>query len=45
MARFNPAIAVSLLCAIFLAVFFIAIPFEHRHRMDPFCRYDKEDLE
>lgn len=45
MARFNPAIAVSLLCAIFLAVFFIAIPFERRHRMDPFYRYDKEDLD
>jgi uncharacterized protein (DUF486 family) len=30
---------------IFLAVFFIAIPFERRHKMDPFVRYDIEDFE
>ncbi len=42
-ARFDPAIAVTVLAGIFLAVFFIAIPFERRHRMDPFKRYDKED--
>jgi hypothetical protein len=45
MARFNPAIAVTALCALFLAVFFIAIPFERRHKMDPFVRYDIEDFE
>ncbi len=42
-ARFDPAVAVTILAGIFLAVFFIAIPFERRHRMDPFKRYDKED--
>jgi hypothetical protein len=31
--------------ALFLAVFFIAIPFERRHKMDPFVRYDIEDFE
>ncbi|MBO5702924.1 MAG: hypothetical protein J6S71_10850 [Clostridia bacterium] len=45
MARFNPAIAVTALCAIFLTVFFVAIPFERRHKMDPFCRYDIGDDE
>lgn len=45
MARFNPAIAVTSLCALFLAVFFIATPFERRHKMDPFVRYDLEDDE
>jgi hypothetical protein len=45
MARFNPAIVVTALCALFLAVFFIAIPFERRHKMDPFVRYDIEDFE
>lgn len=44
-ARFNPAIAVTVLSAIFLVVFFLAIPFERRHKMDPFCRYDLEDDE
>lgn len=44
-ARFNPAIAVTILSALFLTVFFVAIPFERRHRMDPFCRYDLEDIE
>ena len=42
-ARFNPAIAASALCVIFLVIFFIAIPFEKRHKMDPFKRYDIED--
>ncbi len=42
-ARFNPAVAVTILAGIFLALFFIAIPFERRHRMDVFKRYDKED--
>ncbi len=44
-ARFNPAIAASVLALIFLVVFFVAIPFEKRHRMDPFKRYDVEDDE
>lgn len=44
-ARFNPAIAISLLAALTLLVFFIAIPFERRHKMDPFCRYDKKEFE
>ncbi len=42
-ARFNPAVVVTVLAVILLAVFFIAIPFERRHRMDPFKRYDKEE--
>ncbi|MBQ2241423.1 MAG: hypothetical protein II319_04720 [Clostridia bacterium] len=42
-ARFNPAIAASFLCVIFLVLFFAAIPLEKRHRMDPFKRYDKEE--
>jgi len=41
-ARFNPSLAVCILCFVFLAVFFAAIPFEHRHKMDPFRRYDLE---
>lgn len=44
-ARFNPALAASILCLIFLVLFFVAGPFEKRHRMDPFKRYDKEDDE
>lgn len=44
-ARFNPAIATTALCTVFLIVFFIAIPFERRHKMDPFRRYDLEDGE
>ncbi len=44
-ARFNPAIAASVLCVLFLVLFFVAIPFEKRHRMDPFRRYDKEEDE
>lgn len=39
----NPAVTASILCVICLAIFFAAIPFEKRHRMDPFKRYDKED--
>lgn len=42
-ARFNPAIAASVLCVIFLVIFFAAIPFEKRHKMDPFKRYDIDD--
>lgn len=42
-ARFNPAIAASVLCVIFLVIFFAAIPLEKRHRMDLFKRYDIED--
>lgn len=42
-ARFNPAAAASILCVLFLVLFFAAIPFEKRHRMDPFKRYDKDD--
>lgn len=44
-ARFNPAITAAALCGLFLCLFFIAIPFEKRHRMDPFKRYDKEEDE
>ena len=44
-ARYNPAIATSVLCVLFLVLFFAAIPFEKRHKMDPFKRYDKEDDE
>jgi hypothetical protein len=44
-ARFNPAIAASVLCTLFVVLFFITIPFEKRHRMDPFKRYDKEEDE
>lgn len=42
-ARFDPAVAASVLCVIFLVIFFAAIPFEKRHKMDPFKRYDIED--
>ncbi len=42
-ARFNPAIATTVLAVLFLVVFFVAIPFEKRHKMDPFKRYDIED--
>ncbi len=44
-ARFNPAIAASALALVLIAVFFIAVPLEQRHKMDPFKRYDKEDDE
>ena len=44
-SRFNPALVVSILCAVFLIVFFVAIPYERRHKMDPFCRYDLEEDE
>ena len=44
-SRYNPAIAVSILAAVCLVIFFVAIPFESRHRMDPFKRYDKEEDE
>lgn len=44
-ARFNPAIASSVMALVFLVIFFVAIPFERRHRMDPFRRYDIEDDE
>ena len=44
-ARFNPAVAATVLCVAFLILFFVAIPFERRHKMDPFKRYDKEDDE
>ena len=43
--RFNPAIAASVLCVAFLVLFFVCIPFEKRHKMDPFRRYDKEEDE
>ena len=42
-SRYDPAIAVSVLAAVCLVLFFAAIPFEKRHRMDPFKRYDKEE--
>lgn len=42
-SRYNPALAVSILAAVCLIVFFVAIPFERRHKMDPFRRYDKEE--
>lgn len=44
-ARYNPAVAVSALAAVCLVIFFIAAPFERRHKMDPFRRYDKEEDE
>lgn len=44
-ARFNPAAVVTVLSAVFLLLFFVAIPFERRHKMDPFCRYDLEEDE
>lgn len=44
-ARFNPAIVTSVLCGLFLVLFFAAIPLEKRHKMDPFKRYDKEEDE
>lgn len=44
-SRFNPALVVSILCAVFLTVFFVAIPYERRHKMDPFRRYDLEEDE
>ncbi len=42
-SRYNPAIAVSVAAAICLIIFFVATPFENRHKMDPFVRYDKND--
>ena len=42
-SRYNPAIAVSVLSALCLIIFFVAIPCEKRHKMDPFRRYDKEE--
>ena len=42
-SRYNPAVAVSIVAAVCLVLFFVAAPFEKRHRMDPFVRYDKED--
>ncbi len=42
-AVFNPAVATTLLAGAFILIFFIASPFERKHRMDPFKRYDKED--
>ena len=42
-SRYNPALAVSVVAVICLVIFFVATPFEKRHRMDPFVRYDKED--
>lgn len=42
-ARFNPAIAASVLAVLFLVIFFATIPFEKRHKMDPFKRYDIEE--
>ena len=44
-ARYDPALAVSILAAVALVLFFVAAPFEKRHRMDPFMRYDKEEDE
>lgn len=44
-SRYDPAIAVSAAAMLCLVLFFAAIPFEKRHRMDPFKRYDKEDDE
>lgn len=42
-ARFCPAVAASVLCVICFVIFFAAIPFEKRHKMDPFKRYDIDD--
>jgi hypothetical protein len=42
-SRYNPAVAVSIFAAVCLVLFFVAIPFEIRHKMDPFKRYDRED--
>lgn len=42
-SRYNPALAVSILAAVCLVIFFAAVPFEKRHKMDPFKRYDKAD--
>ena len=42
-AEYNPAVAVSVLAALCLILFFVAAPLEKRHRMDPFRRYDKEE--
>ncbi|MGM9641799.1 MAG: hypothetical protein ACI3XI_01185 [Eubacteriales bacterium] len=42
-ARFNPAVAVSVLAALFFIFFLAVAPLEERHRMDPFKRYDEED--
>lgn len=44
-SRYNPSVAVSILAAVCLVIFFAAIPFERRHRMDPFRRYDREEDE
>lgn len=42
-ARFNPAVAVTVLAVVFLIFFIAVVPLEERHMMDPFKRYDKED--
>lgn len=44
-SRFNPSLAVCIICCVFLAIFFAAIPFERKHKMDPFRRYDLEDID
>ncbi len=44
-ARFDPAIVTTVLALIFLVIFFVAIPFEKRHKMDPFKRYDLADYD
>lgn len=41
-ARFDPAMASCVLAASLIVIFFAAIPFERRHRMDMFKRYDSE---
>ncbi len=44
-ARFNPAMVTTVLALVFLVIFFVAIPFEKRHKMDPFKRYDLEEYD
>ena len=40
---FNPAIAACVLAGVFIVIFFAAMPFERRYRMNPYRRYDIAD--